>query len=194
MTLALLYGASSGALHAVTGPDHVLSLGPVALKQPRSPWKIGLLWGVGHALGTLALALPLVWWSTVAPLPWLAALGDRLGGVALMLMAGWSWWSLRRPLSSKDADTRRPWLIGLVHGITGATSLLLVLPMLVSGSPSLTLTYLLAFALGSTLAMATLTSALARLGQRLSPPLVTRLQRSLVGVSFAVGALWLARA
>jgi hypothetical protein len=46
VTTALLYGASSGALHAVTGPDHLLALGPVVLKRPNRSFAVGLSWGV----------------------------------------------------------------------------------------------------------------------------------------------------
>lgn len=49
MTAAILYGAGSGALYAVTGPDHVLSLGPVALRRKRGSFRVGLAWGVGPA-------------------------------------------------------------------------------------------------------------------------------------------------
>src|SRR5690606_31481365 len=90
MTSAVLLGASSGALHAVTGPDHVLSLGPLMLGRPPAPWRIGLSWGAGHALGTLLLALPVVWFTQSVHLPWLAALGDRLAGLALIATAAWS--------------------------------------------------------------------------------------------------------
>jgi hypothetical protein len=69
MTSTVLFGASSGALHAVTGPDHVLSLGPIVLGSRRSPWRVGLCWGLGHAVGTLLLSLPFLWLSHAVQLP-----------------------------------------------------------------------------------------------------------------------------
>lgn len=189
MALALLYGAGSGALHAVTGPDHVLSLGPAALAQPRRSFEIGLRWGVGHALGTLLLGLPLLFVARLVELESLARFGDRLSALALIAMGAWSFWSLRRPTAhGATSDGRSPLLIGLVHGIGGAGSLMLFLPSLVTGSTGQSALFLLSFAFGSTLAMAGLTSTVARLGSRIARAAIPRAQRGLSSLSVAVGA------
>lgn len=190
MTVAILYGAGSGALHAVTGPDHVLSLGPVALQRPQASFRIGLAWGVGHALGTLLLSVPLLLLSQVVHLPTLATWGDKLAGVALLAAAAFSWRN-RGKNGAAAADTRQPALVGVVHGVTGAGSLLLVLPMLVSGSLHHTLLFLGAFALGSTCAMAALTTAIAKLGARLSPRVMTRAQLWITCTAALLGAYWI---
>jgi hypothetical protein len=190
MAVALLLGAGSGALHAVTGPDHVLSLGPVALSHPRA-WRVGLVWGMGHALGTMVLAAPVLLVTHLVHLPGLASMGDRLAGAALLATAGWSWWSMRRRAMGA-ADGRRPFLVGLVHGATGAGSLLLVLPVLVAGSGPASAAFLAAFSVGSTVAMAGLTAAIARVGARLEGRVVARAQRAMVGLSVGLGAFWLA--
>src|SRR5688572_19882009 len=91
MLSAALFGAGSGALHAVTGPDHVLSLGPLVLAPRRSPWRIGATWGAGHAVGTLLLALPVLWFAEALYLPALASFGDRLAALALLATAAWSY-------------------------------------------------------------------------------------------------------
>lgn len=193
MTGAMLFGASSGALHAVTGPDHVLSLGPMVLEGRRSPWRIGLRWGLGHAIGTLLLALPVLWLTQVAHLPWLASVGDKLAGLALMATAGWSFYQARGQASAPG--TLRfggsALLVGLVHGLTGAASLMLVVPMLASGSGLSSAAFLFAFALGSTLGMAALTALLARLGSRLAPQVVRRSRLLLCAASAALGLFWL---
>src|SRR5687767_9578486 len=135
MTVAILSGASSGAIHAVTGPDHLLSLGPAALSSPRAAGRIGLFWGAGHALGTLLLSLPLLVLAQLTHVPWLATVGDRLAGAALLAMAAWSWRSLRRDAGQAlGGETRSPFWVGLVHGVTGAGALLLVLPTALSGN------------------------------------------------------------
>ena len=117
MALAVLYGAGSGALHAVMGPDHVLSLGPAALHAPKDSLGIGLRWGVGHALGTLLLSLPLVFAARFVDLGALAAFGTRLSGVALLVMGLWSYRNLRRGSTRRETHDlhRGPLLIGLVH-------------------------------------------------------------------------------
>jgi hypothetical protein len=192
MGLAALYGVGSGALHAVTGPDHVLSLGPAALGRPERSFGIGLSWGLGHALGTLALAIPLLFATHVVAPDALALFGDRLSALALLAMGAWSYRSLARREPSHDvANGRRPFAIGLVHGIGGAGSLMLLVPVLVGGSLEKTLLFLVAFGAGSTLAMAALTTALATLGARLARSVLPRAQRVLSVLSIGVGAVWL---
>jgi hypothetical protein len=190
MVAAALYGASSGALHALTGPDHLLSLGPIALRRPRAPWRVGLAWGVGHGVGTLLLGLPVVFLAQLVHLPALAAWGDRLAGVALLASAAWSAFSLKARAEG-TADVRSPLLVGLVHGVTGAAALLLMLPLLLKGSPWQVALFLATFALGSALAMAALTEALAVLGSQLGARTIRRMQQSLLAGSVVLGLSWL---
>jgi hypothetical protein len=198
MTSAILLGASSGALHAVTGPDHVLSLGPLVLDRGRAPWRIGMSWGIGHALGTLLLALPLVGLMHAVSLPWLASVGERLAGLALLVTAAWSFYQARRhafvsapAATAASTSARSALLVGVVHGLTGAASLVLMLPVLASGSRLAALAFLVAFAFGSTLGMALLTSLIARVGSRLAPQAIDRSRGLLCTASGALGMFWL---
>ena len=195
MTMAILFGAGSGALHAVTGPDHLLSLGPAALRAaPRTSLRVGLAWGLGHAVGSLLLAVPLVFLASVIELPGLAQVGERVAGVTLLATAAWSWWSMRRAaptISAAGTSPRGPLLVGLIHGITGAGALVLLLPVIVAGDAWVSLQFLLAFAVGSTLAMAALTAAIGTLGQRLEARVITGVQKVLLSASVLLGGSWL---
>jgi len=192
MTAAVLYGVGAGALHAVTGPDHVLSLGPIAIRASRA-WQVGLRWGLGHAVGTLLLAVPLLVTAHAFDLADLAAWGERLAGLALLAMAASSAWHLRRAhvATSAAADPGRTFTVGFVHGVSGGASLLLALPMVLGASVSTSAAYLVAFAVGSTIAMAFLTAGLAKWGARLSSTTHQRLQWSLVAMSAGLGGFWL---
>ncbi|MDF3070070.1 MAG: hypothetical protein K0R38_5671 [Polyangiaceae bacterium] len=191
MTVAILSGATSGALHAVTGPDHLLSLGPAVLRAPSVARRIGLLWGAGHALGTLLLALPLLVLTQVVHLSFLASAGNRVAGAALVATAAWSWRSSRTRASSGEPDSRSPLWVGLLHGLTGASALLLVLPGALGGSTLRAVVYLIAFAVGSMLAMGALTQALGRVGGHLEPRLVAKVQRALLIGALLIGTSWL---
>ena len=193
MAIEMLFGASSGALHAVTGPDHVLSLGPMAIASRRSAWRLGARWGAGHALGTLLLCVPVLWLAQRAQLPLLAAIGDRLAGVALLVTAVLSFVQGRRLAARGDAAGagQSAVVVGFVHGLTGAASLLLVVPMLAGSSLASSLVFLLAFAAGSTAGMAVLTSLLARVGSRLNPALAQRARHLACAASAGLGSFWL---
>jgi hypothetical protein len=191
MTVALLTGATSGALHAVTGPDHLLSLGPAVLRAPQKASRIGFLWGAGHALGTLLLALPLLVLAELVQLSMLATAGDRIAGAALLFTAAYSWHSARARAKAIETDTRSPLWVGLIHGLTGASALLLLLPSALGGSTLRAVAYLLAFAVGSTVAMAALTNAIGRLGGVLEPRVVNKAQRVLLVGAATLGSVWL---
>lgn len=137
---------------------------------------MGVLWGAGHALGTLFLSIPVLVLTRFVTLPSLAALGERAAGLALLATALWSFWRTRSVAQRGAADGRAPALVGLVHGVTGAGSLLLVLPVVVSGDAWRATWFLLAFALGSTFAMAGLTTVIGRAGERLEARVVRVVQ------------------
>lgn len=195
MVQAVMIGASAGAVHALSGPDHVLGVGPLALGARQAPWRVGVRWGVGHGLGTLLLALPLMWLAGAVKLPWLHAAEAPLTGLVLLIGG---LWSLRqgRQLNALGAppstQSRGVLLMGLVHGITGVGGLLLLLPLATPGAFERGVLFLLAFVVGSTLAMGLLAQGLATFGTRLSASALRHGQRAVCLVSAAWGAVQLA--
>ena len=176
----------------MTGPDHVLSLGPMAIGARSSSWRLGARWGLGHAAGTLLLCVPVLWFAQHARLPFLASLGDRLAGVALLSTALVSFVQVWRQRATHEADgTKNAVVVGFVHGLSGAASLVLVVPMLAGGSLPASLIFLGAFAAGSLAGMAVLTSVLARLGTRLAPRRVRAARHVACAASAALGLFWL---
>lgn len=183
MTLALA-GLGTGALHAMTGPDHVLALAPLTTRARRG-WAIGARWGAGHALGTVAVAILAV----LIARDLLAAAGDLVAGAALIAVGALA--LARRAPAAGGAD-RAAVGIGFVHGLAGGAAVIALLPAIAAPSPVATALYLVGFSIGSTLAMAMLADALAR------AVTVPTLQRRLRGVTVAVacasivaGVLWL---
>jgi nickel/cobalt transporter (NicO) family protein len=166
--VAALAGLGSGAIHAVSGPDHLLSLAPLSLGIGRRAWRVGLMWGLGHALGTLLCVAGVALAAAALDLDVLRTYGDRLGGLALLVtgVVGLRRWLLHRSpgeQSSKageKATTRSVLTIGFIHGLTGAAAVLMLLPAAVSSSATWQALFLGGFALGSTVAMAALTAAL----------------------------------
>lgn len=73
---ALLAGAVGGALHVVSGPDHLAAVMPLSAgSRWRRAAAVGLAWGVGHGLGVVVLV-------TLGQIArgWVAV--DRIGGGA----------------------------------------------------------------------------------------------------------------
>jgi nickel/cobalt exporter len=177
--VAALVGLGSGALHAVSGPDHLLSLAPMSLGLRRRAWRVGLLWGLGHALGTVVCAAAVLAVASMFELELLSTWGDRLAGAALFVMGVVGlrrWHALRSPLvaaARASKNTVSSWevlSIGLLHGVSGAAAVLLLLPAALAHSVLWKALYLGGFALGSTLAMAALTAALAASARALPKP------------------------
>jgi nickel/cobalt exporter len=156
-------------------------------------FRVGLRWGMGHGLGTLLIALPLLWLASSTSLDSASLWGERLSGVALMLTGFWSLCS-RAPSAADEAPHgtgRAPFVVGLVHGVTGAAALLLMLPMVLGGSATLRWYYLGAFAIGSAIAMAGLTTVMGYLGTRARHlPWTTWIPRVFQVVSIVWGAVW----
>jgi hypothetical protein len=161
------------------------------LASRRAPWRVGAHWGLGHAAGTLLLSLPVLCFAQALHLPLLAAVGDRLAGVALVATAAWSYFQARRDAAAGSAAAGRNAIwVGFIHGLTGAASLLLILPMVAAGSRLMSVAFLCAFAVGSTLGMAALTALLARVGAHLDPRMVRRSRQLLCAASAVLGLVW----
>ncbi len=192
MSLALLTGLGSGAVHAVSGPDHVLSLAPLAVGRTRGAWRVGLSWGLGHAVGTLIAAMVLMLAAAAIDLQGAEVWGERIAGLALI---GLGVWGLVRRTGAQGAacSGRSVAAVGLIHGLTGAAALLLLLPAIVSDSQAYRVAFLGAFSVGSTLAMAALTASLARLSSagRCARLVQGRLPMLASAGSVALGCAWL---
>lgn len=191
MSAAILYGASSGALHAVTGPDHVLSLGPQALRARRSALRVGLVWGLGHGIGTLLLSIPLLVLSRSVDAARFASLGDRVAGAVLVGSGLFALWSASRTRTDGGVELKSPLGVGFVHGVTGAGSLTLILPAVTSADLTRSTLFMVAFAIGSTLSMGALTTLIGRAGERVEAGQVRTFQRLFALGAVALGVSWL---
>lgn len=200
MTLAALAGLGSGAIHAVSGPDHLLSLAPLSFGRGKLAWRVGLLWGVGHALGTLLLIGAVTCVAAALRLDVLATWGDRLAGMALIVtgVIGLRRWRAQKRASEAGgpacagASARGLISIGLLHGLTGAAALLMLLPAALSENPLWQALHLIGFAFGSTAAMAALTAALAATGGKLAKQqvLLRRVPALASAGSVLLGTAW----
>lgn len=191
MVMALA-GLGSGALHALSGPDHLLSLAPLSVGRRKGAWRVGLLWGIGHGLGTLAASAVLLVALSAVHLEGVERWGERVAALALLGMGAWG--LRRRPLAGPpEAVTRSVIAVGLIHGLTGAAALLLILPATIAGSAMDRALFLGGFSIGSTLAMAALTAGIASvsLSRRVPATVGARVPRLASALSIALGSAWM---
>ena len=191
MPLIALVGLGSGALHALAGPDHLLSLAPLSFGRRRGAWRVGLLWGIGHSLGTLAAAVVMILVLSSVQLEGIDRWAEAVAGAALIGMGVWG--LKRRNLGNAQAVTSGVLTVGLIHGLTGAAALLMILPAAVSESGVHRALYLGGFSLGSTVAMAALTAGLAafsRRGRLLSERAGSLVTRTASPLSIVLGGVW----
>ncbi len=200
MTFVLFTGLVAGVGHVLLGPDHFAALGPFSVEAHRGAWRVGLRWGLGHAVGILAVALVFVGAADWLDIGVLAAAGDYLVGAVLVAVGAWGLWHLRAnaELAAHDhaehthLHTTAALSIGTLHGLVGTGSTLAVLPAVGMHSGHESGTYLLGFGAGTIAAMTGLAWALGTLAQRAERELTYR--RLFAGASvaaLALGFVWL---
>jgi hypothetical protein len=167
--LAALTGLLLGAWHVVSGPDHLAAIAPLATstRSTRSPWRAGLSWGLGHASGVWLVGLLLLAFGALLPLEPLGVWSERIVGVMIVGVGLWGLWRVRHEHDHGHEHARGPaFVIGAVHGLAGSSHLYGVLPALALADDQ-RIGYLIAFGIGSVIAMASFSSLLALLVERL---------------------------
>lgn len=173
--LAVLgFGFLLGLRHALD-VDHLAAVSTI-VSQQRGLWRsslVGAVWGLGHTAALLAVAVAVIALHTEIP-PHVEQLLEL--GVALMLIGLglnllrtlWAGGALHlhthdhaglqhvhphvhRPGEAgvhTHVSTRRPFLVGLVHGLAGSAGLMLAVVATIS-DPTLALAYVVIFGVGS---------------------------------------------
>ncbi|MEK7315167.1 MAG: hypothetical protein AAB011_03225 [Candidatus Eisenbacteria bacterium] len=169
----LVLGFALGIRHALD-PDHLAAMGTIVAraKSPGRAAFLGSIWGMGHSTSLLVASAVII--GLRIPLSAAVAHGLELAVAAMLIVLGVQ--SLLRPfpdsMVSSGPRRRRPYLIGLVHGLAGSGGLaLVVLPTLPDRLSAFI--YVLLFGLGSIGGMAlwsaTLAVPLGRLARSSSP-------------------------
>jgi sulfite exporter TauE/SafE len=163
-----------GAAHSFA-PDHLAAIGVFVSRRPdwRRALAIGAGWGVGHSVVVALVggALVITGWrfpDTFAPTV------ERIVGITLIVIGvvalaramrihahlhehdGVPHWHLHshRHTERHDHPHRAALGMGVLHGLAGTGALVIALPLAATDSAPLALAYLLAFGVGTTVAMA----------------------------------------
>ncbi len=214
MSSLLVTALLLGAAHSFA-PDHLAAIGVFVSRRPqwRRALAVGARWGIGHAVVIVMVggALVLTGWRFPAPMaPWV----ERIVGVTLIALGlaalvralrvhghrhehdGIAHWHLHSHRRSETHDHVHHAALGLgmLHGLAGTGALVIALPLAATESARLALGYLVAFGVGTTLAMAAFGVAAGWMvrGAGHPSPTVVRATSSVAALaSVVVGAWWL---
>jgi sulfite exporter TauE/SafE len=220
--IAVITGLIAGAVHVVTGPDHLTAVAPLAVRRPRRAWLPGVRWGLGHSAGVALVGLLSLWLRDLIPVQLLSTWGERLVGVMLF---GIGLWALNRALKhnihqhehehggerhvhfhthghahahervNAHRHTHAAFGIGTLHGLAGSSHFLGVLPALAFPTKVEAVAYLIAFGVGTIAAMAAFSWSMGWLAVRFESR-GAKVYRGLMGTcavaAMGVGCFWLA--
>lgn len=96
LAFVLWTGLTAGAAHVLSGPDHLGALAPLAVKDRRGSWTLGLHWGLGHASGVMLVGMASVILRGLVPIDLISSWCERLVG---MVLIGIGLWGLRQALT-----------------------------------------------------------------------------------------------
>ena len=220
--IAVITGLIAGAVHVVTGPDHLTAVAPLAVRRPRRAWLPGVRWGLGHSAGVALVGLLSLWLRDWMPANLLSTWGERFVG---MVLIGIGLWAFRRALKHNlhthehEHDGERhvhihvhrahenhgnhgahlhahaAFGIGTLHGLAGSSHFLGVLPALAFQTRAEAVAYLISFGLGTVAAMASFSWSLGWMASRFANRGLN-IYRGLMGAcavaAMGVGCFWLA--
>lgn len=217
--LIIAAGIIAGLIHVFSGPDHLAAIAPLAMKRQRGAWRTGLRWGTGHASGVAFVGILSLILRGVLPVDLISNWSDRLVGA---LLIGIGLWTLRKALlihthtHSHDAETHEhvhihgrdgakvhavkrhvhthaAFGIGTLHGLSGSSHFLAIIPALAMPSTLLAVIYLACYGAGTVVAMMMFASAINSFSMRFAG--TAKVYRGFMfacsGVAVAVGCIWL---
>jgi hypothetical protein len=191
---ALLAGIAAGLTHVVSGPDHLAAVAPLAAERDRPQWRAGLQWGLGHTAGVLAIGMLLIAFRELLPIDRIAGASERVVGLALVIVAVWTFSRARAPRPHVHAAIGASFAMGALHGIAGSSHLFGILPALAFPTQAGAVVYLAGFGGGAVLGMTVFSTLVGAIASRAAKRGINTYRGVLYACSFAafvVGSFWL---
>ena len=214
MLISVLTGFAAGAVHVVSGADHMVAMAPSAIQKPRVALMDGLGWGVGHSAGVLILSLLGILAKDLINVELMSSYAEFLVGISLLIVGGLAIKTslkvnihMHQHMHGKEmphkhfhfhspgnklhkSHTHAATGLGVLHGFAGASHLVAVIPAL--ALPLLgALAYLLAYLLGSVFAMGCVVLGISFATSKANKMFYPFLMRSIGGLSIVTGIFWL---
>ena len=175
--ISILTGFAAGAVHVVSGADHLIGVAPSALHKPRKALRNALSWGIGHSAGVLVLSAIAILAKDLTGINWMSSFAEFSVGVVLLVVGIIT---IRNAIGlnihthnhhhngavshhkhfhfhlfrSKKHNQHSHALtsLGVLHGVAGASHLLAIVPALAL-PPLGAIAYMLSYLFGSVIAM-----------------------------------------
>ena len=214
MMISVLTGFAAGAVHVVSGADHMVAMAPSAIQKPRVALMDGLGWGIGHSAGVLILSLLGILAKDFINIELMSSYAESLVGISLLIVGLFAirtslrvnihmhehmhgeatphkhfhFHSLGNKLhrSHQHAATG----LGVLHGFAGASHLVAVIPALALPLVG-AIMYLFAYLIGSVFAMGCVVLGISFAANKANKMFYPFLMRSIGGLSIVIGIFWL---
>jgi hypothetical protein len=215
MLLTVLTGLVAGAMHVVTGPDHMAALAPIAVEDRGHAVRLGALWGAGHGVGVAVIGGLGTLAADRFDVDGLSVHADLIVGLTLLAVGAWALWRSRTltvhahgglghlhshgpgeahgPGEGPHLHHHAAFGVGLFHGAAGTGHVFGVIPALAL-PPREAAIFLAAYLIAAVLSMAGMGWVLGAFARRLKGPGVLRLMAVSGAIAVGVGILSLLRA
>lgn len=194
-------GFFAGALHVVSGPDHLTAVAPLNIKPSLPGFAYGLLWGLGHSAGVCVIGLLFCFFRESDVMHQISMGSEKLVGIGLVYLGIKGIQMLCKPGMLQEQSTHsqgsRKGLalgFGVLHGGAGAHHLIGLLPLLSLGESTQILLYIFAYCSGTVIAMC----GFSHLFHRFTNHLITRnksnFKKMMIASSVSslmIGSIWL---
>ncbi len=214
MLISVLTGFTSGAVHVVSGADHMVAMAPSAMRKPRLALRDGLAWGVGHSAGVLILSFLGILAKDLINVELMSSYAEFLIGISLLVVGllairtslrvnihmhqhmhgearphkHFHFHSLGNTLHRNHTHAATG--LGVLHGFAGASHLVAIIPALALPLVG-ALVYLFAYLLGSVVAMGCVVLGISFAANKANKMFYPLLMRSIGGISILTGIFWL---
>ena len=146
-TTILVFGFLLGIRHALDA-DHLAAVSTIVSerKSVAGSALVGTVWGLGHTASLLGVAFVMIGLRTQIPVT--LARGFELAVAAMLVALGLDLLLRGKAGAARRRSNRRPFLVGLMHGLAGSAGLMLAVLATIP-TPSVALAYVGAFGIGS---------------------------------------------
>ena len=191
--IALFTGLIAGIIHVWSGPDHLTAIAPIAARTQKKSWVTGIRWGIGHTVGVSLIGGLFLLFREILPLDFISGWSEKLIGIMLIVIGIWGFRKVFQTrihththnhdgvdhthyhLHSNTKEHEKPSEhihfhaalgIGILHGFAGSSHFIGILPALAFSTLTQSVTYIIAFGIGTILSMGVFSTVIGLLSEK----------------------------